>query len=95
MFGQFKSPNFGRFSWHALAVGLTIFLLGLFKKTVLADNISPLADGLFAASMEGNAINLAADGAAPRLYDAALFRFLSGYSDMAIGLARCSGCGCR
>jgi alginate O-acetyltransferase complex protein AlgI len=91
MFGQFKSPSFGRFSWRALAVGLTIFLLGLFKKTVLADNISPLADGLFAASMEGNTINLVCGWSGALAYTMQLYFDFSGYSDMAIGLGEMFG----
>ena len=39
----------GKDSEHTLnmAVGLTIFAIGLFKKTVLADNVAPLSDSLF------------------------------------------------
>lgn len=91
MFVQFKSPRFARFSWNALAVGLTIFLFGLFKKTVLADNIAPLADGLFAASDEGREINLICGWSGALAYTMQLYFDFSGYSDMAIGLGEMFG----
>ena len=91
MFGQFRSPRFARFSWNALATGLTIFLFGLFKKTVLADSIAPLADGLFAASSEGRDINLVCGWVGALAYTMQLYFDFSGYSDMAIGLGEMFG----
>ncbi|WP_028105177.1 MBOAT family O-acyltransferase [Pseudoduganella violaceinigra] len=71
-----------------LALGLTIFAMGLAKKVLVADNLAPLANPVFAA------------GAAPQLLDAwigtlayamQLYFDFSGYSDMAIGLSRLFG----
>lgn len=71
-----------------LAMGLTIFAIGLGKKVLVADNLAPLANPVFAA------------GAAPQLleawigtlaYSMQLYYDFSGYSDMAIGLSRLFG----
>lgn len=70
-----------------IAVGTTIFLVGLFKKVVIADFLGSKVTPFFAA---------AADGVAPSLMDAwtgalgyalQIYFDFSGYSDMAIGLA--------
>lgn len=66
------------------AAGIFFFVCGLFKKVVIADNIVPTVDRLFAHSGELTMISgwVAAVGYALQLY----FDF-SGYSDMAVGLA--------
>ena len=71
--------------WSDVAVGLTWFVMGLFKKVVIADQIALNADRLFANP-----------GGQPLLqvwcgllsYAVQLYFDFSGYSDMAIGLAR-------
>lgn len=73
-----------------LAIGLTLFSFGLFKKLVLADNVGIRADGVFeyASALPPSAAEawLGAVAYAFQIY----FDF-SGYSDMAIGLARMFG----
>lgn len=71
-----------------LEAGLQIFLFGLFKKIVLADNLSVYVDQVFDKPMAFSAgtIVLAVISYAMQIY----FDF-SGYSDMAIGSARCLG----
>ena len=68
--------------------GLTEFFFGLFKKAVLADNIAVFADAVFGAvgAYSSGAVALAVLGYAMQIY----FDF-SGYSDMAMGAARCLG----
>ena len=91
MMPQFRDNAVYRLKWDNLAVGLTLFLLGLYKKTVLADGV---------AEYVGPAFNAAAGGAAPTLLDAwgaalaytfQIYFDFSGYSDMAIGLSRMFG----
>ncbi len=74
-----------------LMVGLTIFLIGLFKKVVLADNLGPVASGVFGAAAAGEPLHffLAWQGAIA--YTLQLYFDFSGYSDMAIGSARLFG----
>ena len=69
-----------------LAVGLTMFGIGLFKKVFLADSIGPFANGVFdgAAAGEGLTAPLAWLGAVS--YALQLYFDFSGYSDMALGL---------
>ncbi|MBS1211276.1 MAG: rane bound O-acyl transferase, family protein, partial [Proteobacteria bacterium] len=67
-----------------IQLGALIFMAGLIKKVVFADNLAPLADELFAhpATLDLYTAWLAATTFALQIY----FDF-SGYSEMAIGLA--------
>jgi alginate O-acetyltransferase complex protein AlgI len=67
--------------------GLTLFVIGLAKKTLLADQLSPLADPLFAASAAGTALGMAESWIAAIAFGLQIYFDFSGYSDMAIGLA--------
>lgn len=79
------SPNLSNF-----AVGVSIFAIGLFKKTVLADSlsvyVSPVYDGGNAGELD---FFLAWGGTLA--YTFQLYFDFSGYSDMAIGCARMFG----
>lgn len=68
--------------------GLNIFFWGMFKKAVLADHLSVLVDTVYAAPMaySSGTVALAVLAYAFQIY----FDF-SGYSDMAIGCAKCIG----
>jgi alginate O-acetyltransferase complex protein AlgI len=74
-----------------LAVGLTLFALGLFKKTVLADGVAGYASPLFAATAHGYSPTLLEAWGAALAYAFQLYFDFSGYSDMAIGSARLFG----
>jgi D-alanyl-lipoteichoic acid acyltransferase DltB (MBOAT superfamily) len=74
-----------------LAVGLTIFVAGLFKKTVLADTMASFSTPVFAAA-EGDAVLSLVDAWGGALaYTFQIYFDFSGYSDMAVGLARLFG----
>jgi alginate O-acetyltransferase complex protein AlgI len=80
-----------RFDSEDFAVGLTLLSLGLFKKIVLADHIAPLVTPLYQqAATEGGTSFLMAWMAALGFTLQLYFDF-SGYSDMALGLARFFG----
>ena len=68
--------------------GLNIFFWGMLKKAVLADHLSVLVDGVFATPLaySSGTVALAVLAYALQIY----FDF-SGYSDMAIGCAKCLG----
>ncbi|MFQ5416312.1 MAG: MBOAT family O-acyltransferase [Myxococcota bacterium] len=87
---QFKRSGL-RFRWEDLAIGGTFFVIGLFKKVVFADNVAPLATGVFDAVHAGAAPDLVAAWGAAVAYSLQLYFDFSGYSDMAIGLARMFG----
>lgn len=76
-------------NWQSISIGFTIFTLGLFKKTILADKAGLYADFIYD--------DLLANGVVPNFFEGWLGVFayafqiyfdFSGYSDMAIGLAR-------
>lgn len=87
-------PQFAReapYRWSArnLAVGLSLFAMGLFKKTVLADGVAPLANHAFGST--GQDLNSWLTLLGLLAYSMQLYFDFSGYSDMAIGLARLFG----
>lgn len=88
---QLASRWFGRISGRNIMIGLVIFSIGLFKKTVIADTLVQYADPLFAAAGRGERIDLLAGWLAALCYSFQLYFDFSGYSDMAIGLARLFG----
>jgi D-alanyl-lipoteichoic acid acyltransferase DltB (MBOAT superfamily) len=73
------------------AIGLTIMLVGLFKKVVIADQIARSASPAFAAASMGAPIGALLGWQAALCYTVQLYFDFSGYSDMAIGLARIFG----
>jgi alginate O-acetyltransferase complex protein AlgI len=74
-----------------LGVGLSIFAIGLAKKAWLADGIAPFVRAGFAAAITGQGPDLFAAWGAALAYTCQLYFDFSGYSDMAIGAARCFG----
>ena len=74
-----------------LAIGITLFAIGLFKKTFIADGISAYASPVFLAAARGGHPDLLLSWAGALAYTFQLYFDFSGYSDMAIGAARCFG----
>jgi len=74
-----------------LPVGLTLFLLGLAKKLVLADMFGTFADTGFDAAARGETLTLVEAWAATLSYALQIYFDFSAYSDMATGLARMIG----
>lgn len=71
-----------------IAVGVQWFVFGLFKKIVIADNISVCVDTVFSSPSNYSAISVifAVIG-----YSIQIYCDFSGYSDMALGCAKCLG----
>jgi D-alanyl-lipoteichoic acid acyltransferase DltB (MBOAT superfamily) len=88
MMPQFADAAVYRFDRAAFALGLTIFLLGLAKKVILADGFSPYAREAFAAADAGAELTFFAAWAGALAYTLQLYFDFSGYSDMAVGLAK-------
>ena len=80
----------GDFAEH-IAVGLSLLAIGLFKKIVIADQIAPFSTSVFEMAAGGKSIGLALAWQAALAYTVQLYFDFSGYSDMAIGLARMFG----
>ncbi|HEY4381375.1 MAG TPA: MBOAT family O-acyltransferase [Acidobacteriaceae bacterium] len=68
-----------------LALGVTWFILGLAKKVLIADRVAPLADVMYAHPASAG---FATTWLGALAYSVQLYFDFSGYSDMALGLAR-------
>ena len=88
MMPQFSLPGTYRPSADSIAVGLTLFSLGLFKKVVLADQFALYANPIFSAAAQGRHPMLLEAWIGALAYTLQLYFDFSGYSDMAIGLSR-------
>ncbi|MBH8552049.1 MBOAT family protein [Nostocaceae cyanobacterium CENA357] len=88
---QFANKNITNFNFANIAIGLTIFSLGLFKKVILADGVSTYATPIFNASASGTLISSFEAWCGVLAYTFQLYFDFSGYSDMAIGIARIFG----
>ena len=86
MLQQFRGPAAFRFTSADLGVGLKIFVIGLFKKVVLADGMAVYATPGFEAVEVGTVLSLIEAWSAALAYTLQLYFDFSGYSDMAIGL---------
>jgi alginate O-acetyltransferase complex protein AlgI len=75
-----------RCSLHNLAVGFSVFSLGLFKKVVLGDGIGAYAKTAFDAAAGGTELTFFAAWTGVLAYTFQIYFDFSGYSDMAIGL---------
>ncbi len=71
-----------------IGAGLALFLLGLFKKTLLADPVALYADAIYGQAASGAALPFLAAWVGTVAYALQIYFDFSGYSDMAIGLAR-------
>ncbi len=78
-------------SLENLTIGATIFAIGLFKKVIIADNLALVATPVFAAAQAGEPIHFMQAWTGTLGYTFQLYFDFSGYSDMAIGLARLFG----
>ena len=91
MMPQFRSDAIAKLNFSHLSVGVSLFALGLFKKVVLADNIAVYATPIFASAENSVPMTLVEAWAGALAYTFQLYFDFSGYSDMAIGLARMFG----
>ena len=91
MMPQFAHAAPYRFNAENMAVGATIFFIGLFKKVILADGIAEHANAVFAAPAAGVSLSFFEAWAGALCYTLQLYFDFSGYSDMAIGLSRLFG----
>jgi D-alanyl-lipoteichoic acid acyltransferase DltB (MBOAT superfamily) len=90
MMPQFEQAKY-RFDWTNMAVGLTLFTAGLFKKTILADGIARHISPLFGEAQAGHTATFLYAWAAAMGFMLQIYFDFSGYSEMALGLARMLG----
>ena len=76
---------------HNIAIGLGIFAIGLFKKAVFADGLAAYVDPVYDAAASGATLTIVEAWGATLSFTFQIYFDFSGYSDMAIGLARMFG----
>lgn len=91
MLPQFSRQERFHLKSRDVAIGASIFAIGLFKKTVLADGVAVYANPVFAAADAGQTLDFFSAWGGVLAYTFQLYFDFSGYSDMAIGLARVFG----
>jgi len=87
MMPQFGNSNTFRINAENIAVGMTIFVLGLAKKVVIADTLANYATPIFNAASHGYKLGLVEAWLGALAYTFQLYFDFSGYSDMAIGIS--------
>ena len=85
MMPQFNAQRHSGLRADDMAVGTTWFLLGLAKKVLIADTFGPIADSLYYSP---HRFGTQATWVGMLAYAVQLYFDFSGYSDMALGLAR-------
>lgn len=88
---QLASKRFGRIRQIDIAVGIMLIGIGLFKKLVIADNLGDFSTPVFAGAAQGGSLNVISAVLGILGYYTQLYFDFSGYSDMALGLARLFG----
>ena len=84
---QFSSHENSKLSSHKIMLGITIFVIGLSKKLLIADNLSSYANLLFDGTKMGEVPHFMISWLGSLAYTFQLYFDFSGYSDMAVGLA--------
>ena len=86
MMPQFEDNHKSRIEVTAIAIAITIFCIGLFKKLVLADSIAPVADTVFNGVAGGAVPTMGLAWIGALAYTVQLYFDFSGYTDMAMGI---------
>ena len=87
MMPQFSLLNKDAINFDNFAKGVAIFVIGLSSKVLIADNIAPVADRVFAEADRGAMLTLLEAWGGALTYTLQLYFDFSGYASMAIGLA--------
>src|SRR5262249_37881661 len=74
-----------------LSLGVTLFTIGLAKKTLIADNIAPFSDAVFAAAHQGISIGIVDAWIGTLFFAFQIYFDFSGYTDIALGSAAMLG----
>ncbi|MCH7225714.1 MBOAT family O-acyltransferase [Haloferula sp. A504] len=92
MLPQFQREAWRNHRWVDASVGVTIILIGLFKKVVIADNAAPIANAIFGLAGSGTREPTMLEAwSGATAYSMQIYFDFSGYTDMAIGAARLFG----
>lgn len=91
MLPQFDDPRIFKPQPRMIALGCTVFIVGLFKKVIIADTLALLANPLFDAAAHGEALKMYQAWSGALSYTLQMYFDFSGYSDMAIGVGMLFG----
>ena len=75
-----------KISSKLVSLGVAIFIVGVFKKLVLADNFAPISDTIFGQFDDGLILDSLSAWIGAVSYSLQLYFDFSAYSDMAVGL---------
>ena len=87
MMPQFSRDTTFRPRWSSIAIGLSIFIIGLAKKVILAEAFAAYSTPVFTDAAHGT-VPCTTAWVAGLCYTFQVYFDFSGYSDMAVGLAR-------
>ncbi len=88
---QFLNMDMAQPIFKNIVIGFSIFIIGLFKKVLLADNLALYVNPVFSMAEAGQPISFFQAWIGVLAYSLQLYFDFSAYSDMAIGLARMFG----
>jgi len=91
MLPQLVNHKKGSITIKHFTLGITVFLIGLFKKVAIADYLAEIADPMFTMVANNNTIALFEAWVGVIAYSLQIYFDFSGYSDMAIGLGMLFG----
>ncbi|MAY99971.1 MAG: membrane-bound O-acyltransferase family protein [Micavibrio sp.] len=91
MLPQFIKKQKEKINWALFTGGLVVFVIGLFKKVVIADRLAEVATPIFTSASNGSVLTFFESWLGALAYTFQLYFDFSGYSDMAIGLAALFG----
>jgi alginate O-acetyltransferase complex protein AlgI len=80
-----------RFSWPRMQLGIELFLMGLFKKMVIADSMALYSDAIFADNADVSQLSTWTVWLGVLAFAIRIYCDFSGYSDMALGSAHMLG----
>ena len=83
--GQFKNEENRKVNYNNLAKGIYLFVIGLFKKIVIANTIALWVDNGYSSAGD---MNFIATWVVILTYTLQIYFDFSGYSDMAVGIAK-------
>ncbi len=84
---QLENRSDSAFDARRLITGITMFGMGLFKKSALADSVAPFANTVFDGVAAGGQVDFMTSWIGAACYGLQLYFDFSGYSDMALGIA--------
>ena len=91
MMPQFGNSSIYRANAKDIAARLMMFAIGMFKKTIFADNIALVSNQIFADVVKVSSIDFLTAWQGALAYTLQIYFDFSGYSDMAIGLSLMMG----